>query len=892
MTKKLTSTICLLLFALLASAADLRGVVRDSETKEPLIGASVQIEGTTIGTITDIDGSFVLPNVNGERTIIVSYVSYVTLTLTVDPTKNSEPIEILLSPDNRQLGEVMVTARKNNETATALLKERQKSTIPIENIGARDLSVKGISDVQEGVKKLTGISVASSGQIIVRGLGDRYSITTLNGMSVASPNPDNKLIPLDLFPTSTVKNITVSKVYDAATFADYSGAHIDIATKDQSSDNFFEASFALKGYANTLGGDFYEMDRAATLFRSPSIDERAFDKSMKTADFREFSRNNKIFDTGFNVERRTAIPTFSGNASFGRNIRLGTNDLNILASLSISNSLSTMDNAMVKTLNAMGETNDYYDYDAYANELKVAGLASVGYSFRDADHISYTMFYARNAVNEYMTRDGYNYEGNQLIGINDVMHIYTLQNHQLAGYHEFGDNWSLTWKGSYGKTTSEEPDRRQVMYEETANGIEFFQLNQQETMRYFGDLTEREYLADISSEYKFGESNKIVFGAAYKNKQRDYSATRFYYNLHSLNSTIEDIYSPDDFINASSIASGDVVLRRVMQPKDSYDAANRISAGFVSAEIYPVTDLLVNLGVRYEYTDQYVNYFDDASIARKSSLKKHDFFPALNARYQFKENNSFRLSFSRTVTRPSFIEMSPFLYQESYGGAQIRGNADLKNGYNWNVDLRYEYIAKNGDMFSATAYYKLLEDPIERTQFLQGGATVHSFNNADTGMAAGVEVEVRKNIIEGLILGANASYMYTDVVLPEGGAYTNTSRALQGASPYLVNADLTYAPKFKNGGGMTLALLYNLQGPRIHSVGVSGLGDVTQLTLHTLNFVARYNINDHMSLSLKANDLLNRDVVFEQETPLTGGKQVVERFKTGTNFELGFTYKL
>ena len=385
MTKKLTSTICLLLFALFASATDIRGTVKDSETKEPLIGASVQIAGTTIGTITDLDGTFILPGVDGERTITVSYVSYVTETLTVDPTKDDEPIEVMLSPDNRQLGEVMVTARKNNETATALLKERQKSTIPIENIGARDLSVKGISDVQEGVKKLTGISVASSGQIIVRGLGDRYSITTLNGMSVASPNPDNKLIPLDLFPTSTVKNITVSKVYDAATFADYSGAHIDIATKDQTSDNFFEASFALKGYANTLGGDFYEMDRASTLFRNPSIDERAFDKGMKTTDFREFSKANKIFNTGFNVERRTAIPAFSGNASFGRNIRLGSNDLNILASLSISNSLSSMDNAMVKTLNAVGETNDYYDYDAYINELKVAGLASVGYSFTYGD---------------------------------------------------------------------------------------------------------------------------------------------------------------------------------------------------------------------------------------------------------------------------------------------------------------------------------------------------------------------------------------------------------------------------------------------------------------------------------------------------------------------------
>lgn len=890
MIKKLTSTISLLLIVMFATAADIKGVVKDSETKEPLIGASVQIDGTTVGTITDLDGSFVLNGVKGETTIVVSYVSYITKKLKVNASKDTAPIEILLEPDNRQLGEVTVTARKNNETATALLKERQKSSIPIENIGARDLSIKGISDVQEGVKKLTGISVASAGQIIVRGLGDRYSITTLNGMSVASPNPDHKLIPLDLFPTSTVKNITVSKVYDVASFADYSGAHIDIATKDQSSDNFFEASVSVKGYTNTIGGDFYEMDRASTLFRNPSIDNNAY--NLPLSDFRQYSRNNRIFNTGFNVERRTAIPAFSGNVSFGRNFRIGSNDLNILASMSVSNGLSSMDNAIYKTLEATGTVVNDFNYDAYINEVELSGLASVGYSFRESDHIGYNFFYARNASNEYMTRSGHDRDDHQLLGIHDVTHIYTLQNHQLSGFHEFGDAWSLTWKGSYGKTTSEEPDRRQVMYERTSNGLELFKLNRQETMRYFGDLNESEYLADVSSEYKFGESNKVVFGAAYKDKKRSYSATRFYYNLSGINPVIDDFYRPDDFINAGALAAGDISINRVQQLKDNYEAANRIAAGFISAELYPVNDLMINIGVRYEYSDQYVDYYDDASIARRSTLKNHDFFPALNARYQFRDNNSIRLSFSRTITRPSFIEMTPFLYQESYGGAQIRGNEHLKNGYNWNVDLRYEYITQSGDMFSATVYYKQLEDPIERTQFLQGGATTHSFNNADNGVAAGVEVEIRKNIVKDLILGANVSYMYTNVVLPEGGAYTNTTRALQGASPYLANADLTYAPKFKNGDDMSLALLYNLQGPRIQSVGVSGLGDVTQQALHTLNFVARYRFNEHCSISAKVNDILNRDVIFEQDVPLTGGKEVVERFKTGTNFEIGFTYKL
>ena len=236
--------------------------------------------------------------------------------------------------------------------------------------------------------------------------------------------------------------------------------------------------------------------------------------------------------------------------------------------------------------------------------------------------------------------------------------------------------------------------------------------------------------------------------------------------------------------------------------------------------------------------------------------------------------------------------MAPFLYQESYGSAQIRGNADLQNGYNYNLDLRYEQFWKNGDMFSVTAYYKYLSDPIEQTQEVSGGATVHSFRNADNGMAAGVEIEFRKELVKNLKFGANASFMYTDVKLPEGGAYTNSQRALQGASPYLVNADLTYTPTFVNDKQLSLALLYNLQGPRIHSVGISGLGDVKQLPVHTMNFVASYRINQRLSVKLQVDDLLNRDVVFEQEVPLLDQKMEVERFKRGAGFEVGISYNL
>ena len=195
------------------------------------------------------------------------------------------------------------------------------------------------------------------------------------------------------------------------------------------------------------------------------------------------------------------------------------------------------------------------------------------------------------------------------------------------------------------------------------------------------------------------------------------------------------------------------------------------------------------------------------------------------------------------------------------------------------------------NMFSITGYAKILQDPIERTQTLSGGAAVHSFQNADTGTTAGVEIEFRRELLKDLRLGVNGSYMYTSVKLPEGGAYTNNQRSLQGASPYLVNADLSYAPTLRNGDQLTATLLYNLQGPRIHAVGISGLGDEKQEALHTLDLVLTYKLNDHFSLKLEATDLINQDVVFNQKTN-DGRTLEVERYERGTGIQVGFSYNL
>ncbi|WP_195553459.1 TonB-dependent receptor [Bacteroides eggerthii] len=886
----------LTLSAMTVVAGTIKGTVTDKQTREPLTGATIQIAGTTQGTVADVDGNYSLDVNNGIYTLAIKYVGYKDIIINnVKAGKSDLILNFELESDAQALGEVSVVARKNLEGERALQMERRKATLAIENLGSKEMSLKGIGNVEEGVKKITGISVADAGQLIVRGLGDRYSTTTLNGLPIASPNPDNKLIPLDLFPSSTVQNITVSKVYNAEAFADYSGAHIDINTKENITEDFFNIGFNTGGKFNTLGKDSYRMNRNGSLFRTSGVDQAAL--NMPLSEFDNYVKTRNIFDTSFAVKKKSSLPDFSGNLGFGKNIGIGSQTLSILASASAGNSFQNMDNAFYKTLEATGSVQDNFAYDSYAQELKLAALGHIGYTLRRHDRIGYTFFYARNATDTYQRREGIDAEDHELTGSNNITHIYSLQNHQLDGVHSFGgrEQWELTWGGSYSKTGSEEPDRRQVMYIKNDNGaLSLFKLNRQETMRYFGSLDEEEWNGNLAMRWKWNENNFLKLGVNYKNKSRDYKATRFYYNLNKIDPVITDIYDTDGFLNQENIADGNVVVQRVMQPKDSYRAGNEIYSGYLLTDFYPVPSLLVNLGVRYEISRQWVDYATDGGdwYAERRNLDKNDLFPTLNLKYTVNDANSIRFSASRTVTRPSFIEMAPFLYQESYGSAQIRGNNELQNGYNYNFDLRYEHFGKNGDMISLTAYFKYLDSPIERIQALQGGATLHSFQNADNGMAGGMEVELRKQLMKDLRLGANISYMYTNVKLPEGGAYTNKERPLQGASPILANADLTYSPRFGEERQLNLALLYNLQGSRIHAVGVSKLGDIKQQTLHTLNFSAGYDINSHFSLKLQVNDLLNRAVIFKQEVPSTGEEVEVERYKKGANLEIGFSYKL
>ena len=177
-------------------------------------------------------------------------------------------------------------------------------------------------------------------------------------------------------------------------------------------------------------------------------------------------------------------------------------------------------------------------------------------------------------------------------------------------------------------------------------------------MRYFGALNEDEWVGDIRSIYRFSDKNFLRFGAVYKDKQRDFNSTPFYYNLSKLNPEITDTYITSNFMGYDNVQNGTIVINRDQQPKDQYEAGHTIYAAFAETEFYPMENFMMNVGLRYERSEQWVNYATDGGQAKRNELNSDDLFPAVNMKYTLDPSNSLRLSVSRTVTRPSFIEMA------------------------------------------------------------------------------------------------------------------------------------------------------------------------------------------------------------------------------------------
>ncbi|MFO7790779.1 MAG: TonB-dependent receptor [Bacteroidota bacterium] len=908
--------------------AVIKGTITDRSTKETIIGANVFIPSCKTGTTSDFNGNYSIECEPGEISIKCSFISYDTkeYTLWLEPGERKE-LNITMAEAINKLNEVKIQARANRENENLLLMEQKKANKIKENIGAQELSRKGISDAAGGVKKITGISMIGSRKVFVRGLGDRYNKTELNSIAMASPNPDERLLPLDIFPVSVISNINVQKTYAVSNYADYSGALIDIQTKDYPDKGFLKIKAGTKINSQTTFKDVKLPENASGSVFGFNLNENVNytpDELNNVNDINtRYYFSGDPFYTDFDYKMKNASPGLNIGLSGGNSWQFGNrHTLGAVFSSSYDAGYGFLqgNDAVLKS---DGTVLKSFVFDEYNYNTSFSNVGALTWKHKD-HKIAYNLIYLKNTKNQLTDKTGFDGEGYDLFVRTMMYHDHSLLSNQIKGNHTFKDWLIFNWDAAYSLGKSAEPDRRGVVYEcsQGTYGNDkipyeyytLFTLNQGETLRYFSEMMDSTMAASARFKYKFGnpENNNIELGFQGMSKNRNFNSYMYFYNVDGISDEaagVSDpaigIFHPDPYniditgnINDAAFADSSVFIKNNTQNRDMYRAYLDIMASYLELNysINPV--LFLNLGIRAELSDQTVEYYD--TRPRESNINGFDLFPAINLKYTASDQSNIRFALSKTMTRANFIEMAPFRYRPSYGSATTFGNENIRNADNYNLDIKYELFPAPGELITFAAYGKILKTPIERVSLNQGGGMEYTYKNAETGNVLGLEMEMRKKLLDKLTAGINASCIYTQIKIDENSSNTFKDHAMQGASPYLVNADLMYRITDKKNIQTDVSMAYNVYGKRIFAVGDGGKGDIHEMPFNSLNALLKTEINKKWGLNMAVKNLLNAERVFVQDiikTTTSGsyvkdGEREINRYKTGMWFTMGISYKL
>lgn len=934
---------------LFAQNATLSGTVKDDV--EGVFGVIIQIKGTSKGAQTDFDGFYMIDNVPlGKQKVIFNNMG-ISDTVDVIIKAGNNTLDHVFGEGAIALGEVVIDRTKfikdDAQGKESVLQEQQlNAEQQVENIGTEELSKQGVGDVGEGVAKIAGVSKsAGSGSVFVRGLGDRYNNAFLNGMPVASPNPDLKVIPLDIFPTSIVKYISVSKVFDEKYYADYAGASIDIQTKTYTdTTGFFEVG--LSGKVNTITSfqDFYTQKDGKIEFLGIDGGNRDIPSEITSYKNDKFvSTTTSPYKNGLNPTLMKALPgvgiSLSGGKFFAFRDSTGRKNTDkgfgFLLSISTGNQYNTVRNGIERQYSAQSTILTDFGYNKYSFTASSSIIGSFIYKINAKNNISYNVLYVSDADNTVRENQGYSQDlGVDIYSRRNSFIINNLLNHQLLGSHE-AKKYDVEWGTSFGTAGSEEKERKDLVYFVDPAGYFFNSLNVAGNNRLWSALQEKDYAVKGDVKYhlfrkdSLGVANdsirgNIKIGANYRHKDREFDYKQVNYSINDVNSLqngnqyVDDIYNPDAYLNAENLASGAYFLKEQQDQTSFYQARLDVTALYAGLD-YDITKKFKVLGgLRLEKSTQVVEYKKlsntFASKPLEVSIDTINVFPSLGFKYSPKDKTNIRFATSQTITRPGFKEIAPFLYQSYFGGPTSQGNPDLKNAYNYNADLKYEVSPNKGELMSVTVFGRYLDNPIERIA-IASSSTLLSYQNIQAAYVAGIEFEVSKNLAtllypnknqDSLVSwtknvsgGANFSYMKSQINIPQDSnlIITNFKRPLQGASPYLINFDATYELKLgKDSLGeykstTTFTLTYNVFGKRVYAAGVQKAEDIYEMPVNTLDFIVKSKINKRLSVGLKATNILNPTIRLQQKKATENSQLTVQSYKRGVTVSLGIDYK-
>ncbi|MBN1926721.1 MAG: TonB-dependent receptor [Prolixibacteraceae bacterium] len=915
-------TLLFISFQLHAQQARITGTVTDATSGETLLGASVILEGTTIGAMSDFDGNFLIDRIPpGTYNLVCKFISYKpdTIKNVVLGAGDDKVYNFLLSEAVEEIAEVKVVAKVNRESENLLLLEQKNSAVMTQNIGASELSRKGAGDIAAGVKKVSGVSMMGSKQLFVRGLGDRFNSAQLNGLPITSPDPVKKIIKLDIFPSDIVKVLNVNKVFSSVNYADYTGALINIETKDFPGEPFISVSLGAAYNSNSTFNPFKRINSEGAAFWGFDVNDR---KALTPESYKVV---NRLLDVGedfnyqsYNFTAENAMPNIDLSVKGGKQFELGSgHKLGLLASVAFNNGYQYYPEVLEVTYNKQKNDDGNFINQEYSYNTLFSSLVNVAYSYKDNHSVKYNFIFLNNGEDGFKEKSGNKRdwgEGHVLIRSAEYIN-YKLLGNQLSGQHKLSDKFDLNWRGGFMNVSYDIPDRREIIFQQdSGDKWHLFSLNPgNDTKRLITEQKAWEANGFIDAGYKLdNEKGSITAGLVTRYISQDYNSYFFGYefNQSAIREIEVDTDNPDEYLTVQNITEIDVNTSDDM----GYQASLMLESGFVDF-IYNITsELTVNAGLRAEYSLMQLisntNKMDNDE--ELYSFSNFDLFPSLNIKYSPAENSNLRLALSRTVTRPSFYEKTPVRMIPEAGKKQTRGNpytkenpnvdgSYLENSYSYNIDLKYEIFPETGEVISLGLYYKNIEDPIERISMLMGGSDIiYTYRNfIDNATAAGAEFEIKKQFGK-LFTGLNASYIYTHVTIPPEAPEINTERALQGASPYLINADLGYT--FEFGASQEIksyfGLVYNVFGKRLTTVGVSGAGNQYELPFHSFDIVVKNKINEKFEVNLSAKNVLNQEVQFVQDvyTDLENQDLITDTvpinvYKPGITLSLSLSYK-
>lgn len=888
------TSLLLLLFSTLSTIAfgqsgTIKGSIIDAITFETLIAAAVTIEGLPNATITDLDGNFMISNIPaGTHQLKCSYYFYETFVTDeiVVYVGDTTEVNIKLVPKSISLNDVGIVARANREAENILLLDQKKSLVAIQKIGAKELSRKGIGDAEAAVAKVSGISKQEGVKnVFIRGLEDRYNVTLLNGMPVPSEDPEYKNIALEIFGTDIIQNIGVNKVFSSRNGGDVAGAIIDINSKEMIEDYAFGVDISAGINTQAVTTNFLKPD-GANYF--------GFTKSqLPTAKKFDFvnSLDPSVLKAPINQ---------SYKISGGKRFKFGMNALSVFA-VATHNTEFSYTKEIVRSANTAGVVYQDQTGNRYSNKINQLALANLRYDIGNAHFIAYNfmMFHTNNQYEgEYTglqtekhqdSESGTGYLRRQQM--NDNM----LLTHQLLSKWTLAKNLNLNADFSSNSIKGLEPDRRENYLSQKSDGTYGFTGSNRQK-RLFSELKSRDYNTKLILDYKLGNDDNSKLSIGYNGYiyENNFKAIEYNFSAVSGSYPLEHLVL-DNVYNSTNYSDGRFTMTD--GNPNMYKVTKYIHSAFVEGAFQIIPSLVGNIGLRMDYVDMKVSY-DVVGRVDESNIKKPYYLPSLNLKYSINDKQALRLGMSKTYTLPQSKEISPYQYVNISFASE--GNPKLKPSDNYNIDLKWDYFLSPSELLSAAVFYKRIVNPIGRVDKGNSAGLLTYDNISKFANVGGFELELRKNLYSSknteksssnkLSFGLNTSYIFTNLNL----TLTNTPErksGLEGASPLILNTDITYSYTKENKSLMT-SLVLNYFSNRIYTIGTLGFKDIMEKGVPTLDFVGSYKFNSQFSLKFKAANLLNPSYSLVRESNEADEMITLNQYKKGVNISLGVSFNL